>query len=481
MKRLALAAFAATLAELSGVALTATAVWLVVRAADQPPMAALTVAVVAVRALALSRGALRYAERLAGHDAVLRHLADLRGRVYESLLRQPVQRRGGDLVTRLVSDVDAVQDVVLRCLLPACAAGLVGAVAVLVVPALVLPVLLLGVVLPLAAFSLADSHLRALAPLRSRLAERTVALVHGAAELTAFGVLDDELARSGRVITDIATREHRATTRTGALTAVAVLIQFGTALALLSTGAPAPVVLGAVAVLEVFLPLTTAAQRWAETRGSLTRVRELLTARRPVPALTEDLPPGTRLAVVGPSGAGKTTLLSRFAVPDARGALADAHVFHTTVRANVLLAKPDATQEELDFAAHTTDLDLPWDLVVGEHGTALSGGQRQRLILTRAVLSTPPVLLLDEPVEGLPPTQADQVLHRVLSTAPSTVVLITHRLTPLAHEHFDEILVLDNGVITQRGTHATLVTTPGYYRDRWKDETSKSEYRNSYR
>ncbi|HWO66338.1 MAG TPA: thiol reductant ABC exporter subunit CydC, partial [Umezawaea sp.] len=116
MKRLALAAFAAVPAELSGVALTATAVWLVVRAADQPPMAALTVAIVAVRALALSRGVLRYAERLAGHDAVLRHLADLRGRVYESLLRQPVRRHSGDLVTRLVSDVDAVQDVILRCL-----------------------------------------------------------------------------------------------------------------------------------------------------------------------------------------------------------------------------------------------------------------------------------------------------------------------------------------------------------------------------
>ena len=60
----------------------------------------------------------------------------------------------------------------------------------------------------------------------------------------------------------------------------------------------------------------------------------------------------------------------------------------------------------------------------------------------------------------------------MLTTAPATVVLITHRLTPLAHEHFDEILVLDHGTITQRGTHAELVTTPGYYRDRWEDEVT---------
>jgi ATP-binding cassette, subfamily C, bacterial CydC len=471
VKRLVLAAVAATLAELSGIALTATAVWLIVRASEQPPMAALTVAIVAVRALALSRGVLRYADRLAGHDAVLRYLADLRGRVYDSLLRQPVRRHSGDLVTRLVSDVDAVQDVLLRCLLPACVAGLVGAVAVFFVPLLVFPVLVVGVLLPLTAFALADRHLRALAPLRSRLAERAVGLVHGAAELTAFGVLEEELAKSDEVVTDIATRERRSATFTAALSATAVLTQFGTALALLATGTSAPVVLGVVAALEVFLPLTTAAQRWAEVRGSLTRVRELLTAR-PVPTAFEELPPGRRIALVGPSGAGKTTLLSRFATPEARGALSDAHVFHTTVRANVLFAKPDATQPELDEAARVVDLDLDWDTVVGEHGTAISGGQRQRLVLARAVLAAPPVLLLDEPVEGLDPAHGDDVLHRVLATAPGAVVLVTHRLTPLAHEHFDEVLVLEDGRITQRGSHADLIAVPGYYRDRWEDESS---------
>jgi ATP-binding cassette subfamily C protein CydC len=483
MKRLVLAAVAATAAELSGIALMATAVWLIVRAADQPPMAALTVAIVAVRTLALARGGLRYAERLAGHDAVLRHLADLRGRVYDSLLRQPVRRHSGDVVTRLVSDVDAVQDAILRCGLPACVSALVSLTALVATGftwPLVLGVLITGMLLPLAAYLLAAEHLRALAPLRSRLAERTVGLVHGAAELTAFGVLDHELARTDEVIGDIAARERRAALLVGGLAGLGVLTQFGTALALLTIGASAPVVLGAIAVIEVLLPLSPAAQRWAEVRGSVARVRELLDARA-VPPYTEDLSPGRRIAIVGPSGAGKTTMLARFVTPEARGALADAHVFHTTVRANVEFAKPGAGQAELDEAARVVDLDLDWDTVVGEHGTAISGGQRQRLVLARAVLANPPVLLLDEPVEGLDPAHADEVLGRVLTAAPGTVVLVTHRLTPLAHEHFDEILVLEAGRITQRGTHAELVAAPGYYRDRWDTERYSLRYISSYR
>ena len=118
-------------AELAALALMATAAWLLLRAAEQPPLGALTVAIVGVRTLALLRGGLRYAERLAGHEVVLRWLGALRTRVYQALV--PGSRfSGGDLVTRLVSDVDALQDAVLRWLLPAGVAGLVGTDAVAV-------------------------------------------------------------------------------------------------------------------------------------------------------------------------------------------------------------------------------------------------------------------------------------------------------------------------------------------------------------
>ncbi|MFD0904612.1 hypothetical protein ACFQ11_29800, partial [Actinomadura sediminis] len=139
--RLAAAALAGAAAELCGVGLIAAAAWLIARAAQRPELAALTVAIVAVRGFAVAKGSLRYVERLAGHDAALRALAELRGRVFDALAaRRPGDRAGteagteagggavrdGDALTRLVSDVDAVQDLLLRCVLPAVAAVACG-------------------------------------------------------------------------------------------------------------------------------------------------------------------------------------------------------------------------------------------------------------------------------------------------------------------------------------------------------------------
>ncbi|GAB2990575.1 thiol reductant ABC exporter subunit CydC [Saccharothrix stipae] len=470
MRRLVLAVAAGVAAELAGIGLMTTAVWLVMRAAQQPPLSALTVAIVAVRALAVARGGMRYVERLAGHSAVLRHLAELRGRVYEALTRRPL--RGGDALTRLVSDVDGIQDALLRCLLPGAVTSAVGVVALIATGfawPLVVGLLTTVCIIPSTAYLLAVRHLYQLAPLRSALTERTVVLLDGAAELTAFGALDRELAATGRVVDALAERERRGGSGAAVLAAVAVVVQFGVALALLRSGAPAHVVLGSVAVLEVTLPLATAAQRWAEMRGSVGRVREALRAGR-TPEPHVELPVG-RVGVVGASGAGKSTFLRALAAAHpgvAKGVLDDAHVFHATAEANVRLARPDASREELDRAAALVDLDVPWDTVVGEDGDALSGGQRQRLLLARALLADPDVLLLDEPVEGLAVDHGDAVLRRVLDHARGTVVLVTHRLAPLVD--FDRVVVFEDGRITQQGTHAELVDVPGYYRDRWSTE-----------
>ncbi|SDY73920.1 ATP-binding cassette, subfamily C, CydC [Amycolatopsis xylanica] len=499
LTRLIRAALIAAGAELAGLALMATAAWLLLRAAEQPPLAALTVAIVAVRTLALLRGGLRYAERLTGHEVVLRYVSVLRTRVYRSLV--PQRYSSGDLVDRLVSDVDAAQDAVLRCLLPAAVAGLVGVTAVAATSfasigsalALLGGLLVAGVVLPLCAMRTPAR--------RTDLANHTVELITGRRELIAYDAHAPALAAAHEVVEALARRDRTVSARNSFLSALGILTQLGTAVAVcLLAGASAPVTaavtLGTITAFEVVLPLTAAAQRWVEVRESATRIRTLLAGRpapraaKPVttghfrlekvsvqypgraPALVDvdlDLPPGKRVGLVGPSGSGKSTLLhtllgltdptgwltvdghpleDRDLPPLISGALADAHVFHTTVRENLLLARPNATEDDLRSACEVTDLDVDLDRDAGPDGDALSGGQRQRLILARAVLAAPPVLVLDEPVEGLDTAHGDAVLAAVLAQATGTVVLATHRPEHLAG--FDEVLYLDEGRIVRR-------------------------------
>jgi ATP-binding cassette, subfamily C, bacterial CydCD len=201
---------------------------------------------------------------------------------------------------------------------------------------------------------------------------------------------------------------------------------------------------------------------------------------------------GRRIAVVGASGSGKTTLaqvLLRFLDADAGSytlagvdayaldgddvrrlvglCAQDAHLFDSSVRENLLLAKKDATEDELRDALGRARL-LGWaeglpdglDTLVGEHGARLSGGQRQRLALARALLADFPVLVLDEPAEHLDLQTADALTADLLAaTEGRTTLLITHRLAGL--DAVDEVVVLDRGVVVQRGRYAELAAGSG--------------------
>lgn len=551
--RLGLALLLGSLALGSAVGLMATSGWLISRASQQPPVLYLMMAVTATRAFGIGRAVFRYTERLVSHDAVLRMLADTRVAVFlrlERLAPAGLRRvRRGDLLSRLVADVDALQDYWLRWLLPAGAAVVVSAASV-GFTAWLLPeagavlaagLLAAGVGVPLITGAVARRAEHRLAPARGMLATRVADLLTGTAELTVAGALPARTAQAREAdgaLTRIASRAATATALGDGLTALVSGLTV-TAAALAGAHAVAAgrldgvtmavVVLTPLAAFEAVLGLPLAVQYRQRVRRSAERVYEVLDAPAPVgeperprqaPAspfpvvvrgltaryagqerdalagLDLTLDEGRRIAVVGPSGSGKTTLaqlLLRFLdakagsyvlagvdahalrSDDVRGLVGlcaqDAHLFDSSLRENLLLARKDATEDHLRAALRRARL-LDWadglpdglDTLVGEHGARLSGGQRQRLALARALLADFPVLVLDEPAEHLDLPTADALTADLLAaTEGRTTLLITHRLAGLAA--VDEVLVLDRGRVVQRGPYAELLAMDGPLRE----------------
>ncbi|MFJ2783569.1 MULTISPECIES: thiol reductant ABC exporter subunit CydD [unclassified Streptomyces] len=547
--RMALALLLGSLALGSAVGLMAVSGWLISRASEQPPVLYLMMAVTATRAFGIGRAFFRYTERLVSHDAVLRMLAELRVSVYRRLERIApaglARTRRGDLLARLVHDVDALQDYWLRWLLPAGAAllvglGSVGFTAWLLPEAgavLAVGLLVAGILVPLASGALARRAERRLAPARGALATAVADLLRGCAELTVAGALRGRIERArsaDRTLTGIASRQAAAAALGAGLSALvcgltvvaaAVVGVQAVADGRLGGVSLAVIVLTPLAAFEAVTGLPLAVQYRQRVKHSSERVFEVLDAPVPVrePVRPETSPEspfpleldglsarhagqeraaladfrltldaGHRVAVVGASGSGKTTLaqvLLRFL--DAEhgtyriggvhaGALdgdrvrrfvglcaQDAHLFDSSVRENLRLARTDADDVELREALRGARL-LGWvdglpdglDTLVGEHGSRLSGGQRQRLALARALLADFPVLVLDEPAEHLDLATADALTDDLLrATEGRTTVLITHRLHGL--DAVDEVIVLDEGRTVQRGPYAELASVDG--------------------
>ena len=213
---------------------------------------------------------------------------------------------------------------------------------------------------------------------------------------------------------------------------------------------------------------------------------------------------GTLTALVGPSGAGKTTitaLLSRLYDPvdgtiriggedirdvtfeslrDALGVVTqDSHMFHDTIGANLLYAKPDATKEQIEQACIDAQIwnmisSLPegLDTVVGDRGYRLSGGEKQRIALARLLLKSPRVVILDEATAHLD-SESERAVHQALDNALSgrTSVVIAHRLSTIRGAH--QILVVVDGQIVQRGTHEQLMTEGGVYSDLYETQFTR--------
>ena len=240
-------------------------------------------------------------------------------------------------------------------------------------------------------------------------------------------------------------------------------------------------------------------------RGGISFDKVFFRYRQDLPMVIKDfnleITPGQTIGFVGRSGSGKTTLTKLlqglYSVPqglvkidgiDIREldkthlrrsigvVLQENYFFSGTVRENISLPKQNAALEEIIYVAKLAGADefiqkLPrgYDTVLEENAANLSGGQKQRLAIARALLTNPPILIFDEATSALDP-ESEEVIRRNLKAIAKgrTVLIVSHRLSMVSNA--DNIIVLDNGEMMAQGTHKTLISQPGIYREFWNQQ-----------
>lgn len=551
---IALSMLLSVLAIGANIGLLGTSAYLIAQAALHPSIAELQVAIVGVRFFGISRSLLRYLERLASHSVNFRLLAGMRVWFFQALEplapARMIDSRSGDLLNRIIADVDNLEDFFVRAVSPPLTALLVtlGMGMFLGSSYLVLGVILVGglifngIVVPMLVRWLNQRPGMDLVTSRAQLSAEMVDGLQGIAELWANGRSADYRHRLSTADAQLSRAQVRigmggglASAANGLASQLTLWMVLLAAIPLVHDGQMGGVTLAVVSLLvlasfEATLPLGGAAQKLdsalqsgnrlfeiadlspavsepaspvAPPRSSDLQIRDLTFTysndRPPVlSGFSLDLPAGKRVGVIGPSGAGKTTLakiLLRFWDYGEGHILLAGHelreynsnqvreiitvieqtpyLFNATIRDNLLLARPGATDQQLEQVLRQASLwnwveRLPasLDTWVGEHGAQMSGGERQRLAVARALLVNAPIWLLDEPGEHLDPANRSAVVNELLDvTRGRSVIWITHEIRELAQ--MDEVIVMREGEIVERGEPARLEHSGGWYAH-WK-------------
>lgn len=547
-KEVVLSILFSTLTIGSSVSLLMTSAYLISKAALQPSIGEISVAIVGVRFFGISRGVFRYIERLVSHSASFKVLADIRVWLYKAI--EPIAPAGiskfksGDLLNRLIADVDTLENFYVRVFLP----PVVALVIVFGVSAFMLifsPLVSLVLFLSLALVGVGLSTLALIAGkksggdsilYRSILREEIIDLVNGLPELVLFNRVRDAIQdihqaakkyyQAQITLSLLAAIQSAATSLIVGLTVWVLLL---ITIPMVSSGKLdgiylAVIVLGAMASYEAVQNLPPAMNLLGSNIRAADRVFELAspaesTTRelKRLPASTGrniqfnkvtfqynqtpvlrdvsfELAPGKKIAIVGPSGAGKSTitnLLLRFWEPDSGQILINGisqieidpegirslysvvsqntFLFNTSILENLKVANSEAEMDVITKVCQSVELDefiatLPkgYNTIIGERGYQFSGGERQRLAIARAILKDAPILLLDEPTANLDPATEERIRSTLkLNFADRSMIWITHRLSGL--EDMDEIIVLANGEVIERGNHADLLKADGRF------------------
>ena len=551
------------IATASGIALTATSGWLIVRASERPPILLLLTAIVAVRTFGMARPVFRYWERLRSHDVALADLADRRTTAYERLIPLTPARLGrrgrADILTGVVDDLSDVVDAQVRVTVPVLSA-LIASVLAAIVAAVLSPMagLVIAAMAAIAAavfalgWGLETRSQQTLLAARAEVARVTALVAGNAGELQAIGAKDRALSWLATAHADLRRAAGRQSHGRAVAAGLLLLLTGAGTVAMTAASVPgvgttistpiaALLVLTPIALGDAISTLPDAMRALARSQASAVRLRAMIdqqpavraigTIPRKTPAekpfdppsgkradapsdkradapsgkradapsgtpplislaeltaawsgtapqvgpLVLQVEPGQRLAITGPNGCGKSTLLAVLArqldpsggdyrlgdhdvleldlgtVRQVFAVLDDEpHLFASTLRANLELARPGAADPELVDALDRAglgqwfaDLAQGLETVIGAGGRGVSGGERARLGLARCLVSKRPVLLLDEPVAHLDHTTAEAVLGDLArSTSGQSVVMVSHRPDGLAG--FDRVIDLSH-------------------------------------
>ena len=501
-----------------------------------------------VRGAAIIRTAGRYFERLVSHDATFRVLQHLRVFTFSKLL--PLSPAGlarfrqGELLNRIVADVDTLDHLYLRVISP-----LVGALVVIMVVTAGLSILdvtlalTLGGIMLLTVLILPPLFYRAGKPagecitqMRGQYRQQLTAWLQGQAELMLFNASDryrEQLEKTEQRWQDGQRRQAELTALSQALMLLIGGVAVIAMLWLTSAGVGGNSQPGALIALFVFCALA-AFEALAPVTGAFQHLGQVIASARRITQITEQPPEvsfaqsadqtfsrvaltlnqvtfsypqqptaalenislqvsaGDHIAILGRTGCGKSTLLQLLtrAWDPAQGEILlndqplaqlnettlrramsvvpqRVHLFSATLRDNLLLAAPQASDAHLVNILERVGLgklldDSGLNSWLGEGGRQLSGGELRRLAIARALLHDAPLMLLDEPTEGLDATTESQILDLLANAmVGKTVIMVTHRLRGLAS--FDQIIVMDNGHIIEQGSHTELLAKQGRY------------------
>ncbi|MDV2884982.1 thiol reductant ABC exporter subunit CydC [Alkalihalophilus pseudofirmus] len=531
------------LAGLAAIGLFSASGYLISKAALAPPLYALSIMIALLKLFSISRAAARYGERLFSHRATFTMLGDLRVSFYEKLEPHApnlfTKYRSGDLLARVVGDVESLQNFFLRVFYPPLVLGLVFLATIMfsmfysfyIALLLLFGLLLTGIILPaLFAVSLKKKK-NAVGVERAKLSTDATEFMHGYRDLKIYQKLNEKqglLEKSAAsYVREQQIEGNVAMVNQTIHQAASLMISWGVLLlgAYLVSGGQldgvflAMLVMISLTAFENAAPMAVFPNHYEESRKASSRLNEVVKDEaqeksikplslsgppsievkslqfsfegdfRPVlRSISAVFPRGSKTAIVGASGSGKSTLMqlllkvqkadsgevafNETSINDvsdesiwthANVVLQENHFFYGTIKDNLLIAKGDASDEELIEILHKVELSgFQLKDQVYEKGENLSGGEKQRLAIARAMLKGKSLWLLDEPTSSLDAlTEKNIYSHLFQQAKDDTMIFITHRLTGL--EHMDQIIVMDHGEIVESGSYEELMEKKGYF------------------